>query len=148
MDLFQVVILALVVVGSILAVRWTRNRQHEKEEPESVHEVYEPELKEPELESLNLVVEQGENRGDEYTVSGYLIRIGNMPGNEVHIESPGVSGFHACLMYKTGVYMLEDLTNTNATSINGVIINKPQPIYHGDIIGLGDQVVLRVLSNK
>ncbi len=48
-----------------------------------------------------------------------IVNIGRMPECDLQIDSPLVSREHACLRWKSGHWVLEDLHSTNGTFVNG-----------------------------
>ena len=63
--------------------------------------------------------------------------IGRLPDNTIIIDSPGVSGHHACVFSTDGQYTVEDLQSTNGTFVNGVRVSR-QVLQHGDVVKVGD----------
>ncbi|MFA5858942.1 MAG: FHA domain-containing protein [Elusimicrobiota bacterium] len=55
----------------------------------------------------------------EYPVDKDIITIGRKPDNDLVIEHQAVSGHHARLLKQAGMYMIEDLSSTNGTFVNG-----------------------------
>jgi FHA domain len=67
--------------------------------------------------------------------------IGRLPDNTIIIDSPAVSGHHACVFCTDGRYLVEDLQSTNGTFVNGVRVSR-QVLQHGDVIKVGDHELL------
>jgi pSer/pThr/pTyr-binding forkhead associated (FHA) protein len=63
--------------------------------------------------------------------------IGRLPDNTIIIDSPAVSGHHACVFTTDGQYVVEDLQSTNGTFVNGVRVSR-QVLQHGDVVKVGD----------
>lgn len=63
--------------------------------------------------------------------------IGREPGTTIHIDSPGVSRYHARIVVTQGHATIEDLGSKNGTQVNGTRIAAPAPLADGDHIGLG-----------
>jgi len=63
--------------------------------------------------------------------------IGRLPDNTIIIDSPAVSGHHACVFCTDGQYIVEDLQSTNGTFVNGLRVSR-QVLQHGDVVKVGD----------
>jgi predicted component of type VI protein secretion system len=57
---------------------------------------------------------------------------------EVHVDDPTVSRRHAALRWCEGVWMLEDLSSTNGTWVNGRRVRTSAPVRPGDVVQLGE----------
>lgn len=77
------------------------------------------------LEPGGMVVAQG------------LLTLGRAPGNDLRLEDPFASAYHARLRMVRQDLVIEDLGTTNGTRVNGVRINGPVRIEPGDIIDVG-----------
>jgi pSer/pThr/pTyr-binding forkhead associated (FHA) protein len=62
--------------------------------------------------------------------------IGRLPGNDLRIEHPAISGHHALIVNILDDSFIEDLNSTNGTYVNGTVI-KRHALQHGDLITLG-----------
>jgi predicted component of type VI protein secretion system len=71
----------------------------------------------------------------EYAV-GVSLTIGRAPDNAVTIDHPAVSSHHACLFFKSGVVILEDLNSTNGTFVNGQKTTR-RVLRSGDVLQVG-----------
>ncbi len=66
------------------------------------------------------------------------LRIGRAPENEIVLDAPGVSRFHASLTYQDGSQpILTDLGSTNGTFINGDFLTAPRVVAPGDLVFIG-----------
>jgi pSer/pThr/pTyr-binding forkhead associated (FHA) protein len=65
------------------------------------------------------------------------IIIGRDPGCEIPLQDDTVSTRHAQLAYHHGQWWLNDLTSTNGTILNNIIINMPTVLTSGDEIKCG-----------
>ncbi len=72
----------------------------------------------------------------EYNMQKERFSIGRLPGNDVRIDHPGVSGHHALVVNILQDSFLEDLRSTNGTCVNGSLIKK-HALQHGDLITCG-----------
>jgi ABC-type multidrug transport system ATPase subunit/pSer/pThr/pTyr-binding forkhead associated (FHA) protein len=67
-----------------------------------------------------------------------VIRVGRAPDNEIVLDAPGVSRYHATLTYRSdGPPILTDLGSANGTFVNGEPALQPRLINAPDIIFLG-----------
>ncbi|CAN5578172.1 hypothetical protein BH10ACI1_BH10ACI1_08660 [soil metagenome] len=67
------------------------------------------------------------------------LRIGRAPDNEIVLDAPSVSRYHAELSYETGSHqpVIIDLGSTNGTFINGEILRAPAPLLPTDWVTIG-----------
>lgn len=73
-------------------------------------------------------------RGQELSV----LRLGRARDNEIALEAPGVSRYHASLTYTNGVQpTLADLGSTNGTFVNGEPVLQPRSVSPDDLVFLG-----------
>ena len=68
---------------------------------------------------------------------GRLLSLGRAPGNDIRLEDPFASAFHARMKATPNGIVLEDLGATNGTRVNGVRISGAVQIQPGDIIDIG-----------
>src|SRR4051794_23940189 len=71
--------------------------------------------------------------------------VGRKPDASLCIPSPTVSRDHAELTVIDRGLLLRDLGSTNGTFINGVRIQQPCTVHHGDLLQFG-QLVFRVVE--
>ncbi len=73
-----------------------------------------------------------------------VVRIGRQPDNEIVLNAPGISRYHASLAYARGARpILTDLGSTNGTFVNGELVTHPRSLSPDDLIFLGG-MLLRV----
>ncbi|HLF87855.1 MAG TPA: FHA domain-containing protein [Anaerolineales bacterium] len=89
-----------------------------------------------------LIIQQGPSPGSELELSGDKIVIGREAPANVLIPGAGVSRTHSQLTRQGDSYVIEDLGSTNGTFLNGTHIITPTPLTSGDLIGLGQTVML------
>jgi len=67
------------------------------------------------------------------------LRIGRAPDNEIILDAPSVSRYHAELVYQNGAHqpIITDLGSTNGTFINGEILRSPYPLLPTDWVTIG-----------
>ena len=84
-----------------------------------------------------LNVQQGPNAGNAYPLRGGPTTIGRGSENQIVIDDPQVSRYHARLTWQGNSYVLEDLGSVNGTWVNGARITSPVLLRPGDSIGIG-----------
>jgi hypothetical protein len=87
-----------------------------------------------------LTIQRGPNAGSAYPLRGVTISIGRNPDNQIVIEDPMVSRYHARLTWQGNTFVLEDLGSANGTWVNDARITSPVLLRPGDSIGLGQNV--------
>ena len=93
---------------------------------------------------LKLTIRQGPRLDQTFELHKDVYTLGREAGNDIIINDPQVSRHHARLTLQGGSYALEDLGSTNGTFVNGRRITGPTALSPGDMVGLGDTVVLAV----
>ena len=94
-----------------------------------------------------LTIRQGPNVGYTYPLHSGSIVLGRRADNDIIIDAPVVSRYHARLVRQSNTYLLEDLGSANGTWVNNARIISPTLLHPGDVIGLGQDVVL-VFTNQ
>jgi hypothetical protein len=97
--------------------------------------------------NVRLVMTQGPQPGQTFTLDKDVANVGREPTGEVVINSPQVSRQHARLTRRSGAMVLEDLGSTNGTFVNGMRLVAPHTLANGDVIGLGDAVTFTYYSS-
>jgi predicted component of type VI protein secretion system len=93
---------------------------------------------------LKLTMRQGPRPNQVFELYKEVHTIGREAGNDILINDPQVSRHHARLTLQDSQYLLEDLGSTNGSYINGRRVTEPVLIAAGDMLGLGDTIVLSV----
>lgn len=78
----------------------------------------------------------------------YSITIGRSHTNDVVMNNSHVSGCHAILEFKNGLFVWTDLAPTNPTMINGKAIHGSQQIWPNDLLTVGTVKLRFVLDQK
>lgn len=97
---------------------------------------------EEEMSQFQFVMRSGPTPGMTFPLEGDQLTIGRDASNAVAINDAEVSRKHARLMFQGGKYVLEDLGSTNGTFVNGQRLSGPVVLKPGDVISLGEQIVL------
>jgi predicted component of type VI protein secretion system len=93
-------------------------------------------------ENCRLVMNQGPQPGQTFTLDQDLLMLGRDQGNHIVISDPQVSRRHARIMRQGDLVVIEDVGSTNGTFVNGMRLTGPHTLVDGDLIGLGDAVTL------
>jgi len=73
-------------------------------------------------------------------MSGDRLRIGRSPDNDLVLDDPRVSRYHAQLARQGDVLVIEDLGSTNGTLVNGRRISEPHVLQPTETIAIGSTV--------
>lgn len=91
---------------------------------------------------FQFVMRSGPTPGAVYPLEGDQLVIGRDAVNAVAINDAEVSRKHARLTFQGGKYVLEDLGSTNGTFVNGQRLTSATVLKAGDVVSLGEQIVL------
>jgi hypothetical protein len=92
--------------------------------------------------SSQLVMTQGPEPGQAFPLDKDALGLGREPSNDIVINHPQVSRRHARITRQGGFMVIEDLGSTNGTFANGMRLSGPHTLASGDVIGLGEAVLL------
>lgn len=94
-------------------------------------------------ESALLVVRQGPYLDEEYRLTQPATVMGRGPNNDIVFADPEISRQHAqIVMGEDGAYSIKDLGSTNGLFVNGRRVVGSAPLSSGDVISLGESIVL------
>ena len=88
-----------------------------------------------------LLVRAGPDTGQEYILWGDRVTLGRASREaswEIRLSDRAVSRPHACVQREGESFQLIDLGSANGTLLNGLALNAPTTLTHGDIILLGE----------
>src|SRR3954469_1385000 len=88
------------------------------------------------LSQCKLVVLKGSQRGKEFVISGDVIRIGKVEGNDLVLPEETVSRVHCEILRDQKGHLLRDLQSTNGTFLDGAEIREAY-IRAGSVITIG-----------
>lgn len=94
------------------------------------------------MAQFQFVMRAGPTPGATFPLEGNQIIIGRDPASTISINDPEVSRRHARLIFQGGKYVLEDLGSTNGTFVNGQRLAGPHVLKAGDVVSLGEQIIL------
>jgi hypothetical protein len=88
------------------------------------------------------VMRSGPTPGATFSLEGDQLVIGRDSASAIAINDAEVSRKHARLNFQGGKYVIEDLGSTNGTFVNGQRLVSPVVLKSGDVVSLGEQIVL------
>lgn len=91
---------------------------------------------------FQFVMRSGPTPGATFSLEGDQLIIGRDSSSAVAINDAEVSRKHARLNFQGGKYVIEDLGSTNGTFVNGQRLASPAVLKSGDVVSLGEQIVL------
>lgn len=94
------------------------------------------------MSQFQFVMRSGPTPGVTYPLEGDQLTIGRDASNGVAINDAEISRKHSRLSFQGGKYVLEDLGSTNGTFVNGQRLAGPVVLKPGDVVSLGEQIVL------
>ncbi len=94
------------------------------------------------MAQFQFVMRSGPTPGVTFPLEGDQLIIGRDSSNGVAINDAEISRKHSRLTFQGGKYVLEDLGSTNGTFVNGQRLAGPVVLKPGDVISLGEQIVL------
>jgi LysM repeat protein len=89
-----------------------------------------------------LVINQGPQPNQTFPLDKQIITIGRLEDNDIAINDPAVSRYHARLMLQDNQWVIEDLGSQNGTFINSRPISGPTYLAPGSQLGIGSNVIL------
>lgn len=92
--------------------------------------------------TYQLTMRSGPTPGKSFPLDQEEILVGRDLANDISISDPEVSRRHARLMNREGSIFVEDLGSTNGSFLNGERVTAPQPLRAGDVVTLGESIVL------
>lgn len=94
------------------------------------------------MAQFQFVMRSGPTPGVTFPLDGDQLTIGRDSSNAVAINDAEVSRKHSRLSFQGGKYVIEDLGSTNGTFVNGQRLAGPVVLKAGDVVSLGEQIVL------
>jgi ABC transport system ATP-binding/permease protein len=70
-----------------------------------------------------------------------VLTIGRATENDLVLDYPQISSYHARFYRRNGLYAIEDLGSANGTFVNGLPIQQPTPVTVLDMIALGPYII-------
>ena len=94
------------------------------------------------LSPARLMIITGPDTGKSIELPMGELVIGRKEPAGLVINHPEISRRHARIFFQNENYFIADLGSSNGTSVNGVPVVTPRPLYAGDVIQLGPDVRL------
>ena len=94
------------------------------------------------MAQFQFVMRSGPTPGVTFPLDGDQLTIGRDSSNGVAINDAEVSRKHSRLSFQGGKFVIEDLGSTNGTFVNGQRLAGPVVLKAGDVVSLGEQIVL------
>lgn len=94
------------------------------------------------MAQFQFVMRSGPTPGVTFPLEGDQLIIGRDATNSIAINDAEISRKHSRLSFQGGKYVLEDLGSTNGTFVNGQRLAGPVVLKPGDVVSLGEQIVL------
>jgi pSer/pThr/pTyr-binding forkhead associated (FHA) protein len=91
---------------------------------------------------FQLTMRSGPTPGKTFPLEKQEILLGRDLANDISISDPEVSRRHARFLMQEDNVIIEDLGSTNGTFLNGQRIASPQQLRAGDVITLGENIVM------
>lgn len=86
--------------------------------------------------------------GNLVTITQSSIDIGRGPFNYVNLDSSELSTRHAMIRIEGETAIVEDLGSKNGTFVNGMQINAPTSLMHGDVLTLGGEQLMLIAPQR
>lgn len=94
------------------------------------------------MAQFQFVMRSGPTPGETFPLEGDQLVIGRDSANAIAINDAEISRKHARLNFQGGKYVIEDMGSTNGTFVNGQRLAGPVVLKPGDVVSLGEQIVL------
>lgn len=91
---------------------------------------------------FQFVMRSGPTPGAVFPLEGDQLIIGRDSSSGVPINDAEVSRKHSRMTFQGGKYVIEDLGSTNGTFVNGQRLVSAVVLKSGDVVSLGEQIVL------
>ena len=90
--------------------------------------------------NFRIIIQTGPDQGKEIVLDKPDLGIGRDGHNEIVINDPEVSRYHAHLFLGEKGYMVEDKGSTNGTFVNTKRITEPTLLKNNDVVLLGENI--------
>jgi len=86
----------------------------------------------------NVTVKEGPDAGQHFSLKPNT-RLGRAADNDIVLRDPQVSRYHATITFTGAEWTIVDPGSANGTTVNGVRIDQPRQLRHGDVIAIGSE---------
>lgn len=86
----------------------------------------------------NVTVKEGPDAGQHFSLKPNTC-LGRAADNDIVLRDPQVSRYHATITFTGAEWTIVDLGSANGTTVNGVRIDRPRQLRHGDVIAIGSE---------
>lgn len=138
-----ILIIALVIAGVIAYIVISRRKGiviHEKKIKFKDTMVDKEVVVTPEITNISLLVTNGAglNRRIDMKMYKSLI-VGRSQMSDLVFDDPSLSRQHFAIEEQDGIYTIMNLSSTNGTTVNGVLVTGKRKLEHGDVIIAGNE---------
>ena len=120
-------LLLYIFLGVAFYVLWRGLKQNERDVP-ATHT------------PAQIIVEEGPDQGQRVTLRP-ITAVGRADTSHLVINDPFASTNHAMILWREGLWWLEDLGSHNGTYVNDERITQPVPLTSGDRIRIGETIL-------
>ncbi len=92
--------------------------------------------------AVTLTMRKGPNAGKRHAFNRSTISIGRMDDNDLAIPDKRVSRRHVSITWEDNGFILRDLGSVNGTFLNGAPVESPTLLSDGDMVGVGEEILL------
>lgn len=85
-----------------------------------------------------LVFDSGPRSGEAWTIRGSKVKVGALDENDLVLDAPTVSRFHAQIYVGRGRLEVDDLGSRNGTFVNGTPVRARSEVLPGDVVRFGE----------
>lgn len=96
----------------------------------------------------SIMMTMGPTIGRVFFLNDPIITMGRDLTNDIIIQDPEISRYHARLRRGKSGYVVEDMGSTNGTYINGGLLNAPYALQANDVLRLGTMVQLQYVQRR
>jgi hypothetical protein len=100
------------------------------------------------MAQFRFVMRSGPVVGKVFALEAQEISIGREPSNTIVVNDAQISRRHARMELRGPTYAIQDLGSTNGTFVNGVRLSGMQDLIPGDLVTLGEGIVMAFESTS
>lgn len=88
---------------------------------------------------MKLQLKQVGQQSSRFDITKGRVNVGRDSSNDLVLDEPTVSGFHAAIFYENSICTIVDLGSSNGTSLNGQLLSGKTVVNPTDTISFGNQ---------